>query len=249
MRFLLLVTFIAAAAAEAEPEADPYFYYGFGLPYAAHAAAAPAITYTLPKCTNNDGAVVPCAHPGYPYLYGGYGYYPFGLVPTAAAAAEEPAAVEEARKKRDADPEADPAVLATYSVVKNPLPALYHGLGHALPYTAGLPYAHAGLTYAGLPYAGLPYAHGYAGYGYGYPLLHAVAAPATDEAAVEEARKKREAEPEADPWLYYSGGLGHGYGYGYAGYGYPYTYGHYPYAYTGVGCRNYLGAAVPCAGR
>lgn len=252
MKLLLLVTFIAAAAAEAEPEADPYFYYGHtGWPYAyaGYAAAAPLTytlpTYTAPACKNNEGAAVPCAHPyaygHYPYLYG---YYPYGLLPAAAAAAEEPAAVEEARKKRDAD--ADPAVLATYSHVTNPSPTIYHGLhgvGHALPltYAAGLPYTH-GYGYGGYD-LGL---HGL-GYGYGWPLLHhaAVAAPAED--AVEEARKKRDAEPEADPWLYYSGALGYGYGYGHAGYGYPYTYGHYPYAYfSGAGCRNYLGAAVPC---
>jgi len=256
MKLLLLVTFIAAAAAEAEPEADPYFYYGYGgwpyagLGYAGHYGygghygyagyagltyTLPKVTYTAPACTNNDGAAVPCAHP-----YGwAYGYYPYGLHVAAAPAADE-AAVEEARKKRDAD--ADPAVLATYSHVTNPSPTIYHGLPHALPLTyAGLPYAH-GFGY-GLGLHGL-------GYGYGWPLLHhaAVAAPAED--AVEEARKKRDAdaEPEADPWLYYSGGLGYGYGYGYAGYGYPYTYGHYPYAYhAGAGCRNYLGAAVPCA--
>merc|ERR1719334_1678118 len=77
----------------------------------------------------------------------------------------------------------------------------------------------------------------------------AAAAPAAAEApAVEEAeRKKRDAEaepeaeadPEADPWLLYGH---HGLYGGYYGYGY-----HHPVAYHLAGCRNYLGALVPCA--
>merc|ERR1712004_369128 len=56
--------------------------------------------------------------------------------------------------------------------------------------------------------------------------------------AAAEKRKKREAEPEAeaeaDPWLLYSGYYGHP--------------GYYGYGYHG-GCRNNLGALVPCAGK
>merc|ERR1712193_497462 len=55
-------------------------------------------------------------------------------------------------------------------------------------------------------------------------------------------KKKREpeaeAEAEADPWLLYSGYYGHP---GYYGYG-------YGLGYYG-GCRNNLGALVPCAGK
>merc|ERR1719412_3025630 len=97
----------------------------------------------------------------------------------------------------------------------------------------------------------------------GYPYLFAAAPSAEADAGVEEARKKREAEPEADPYYFY----GHG---GYAGYGglipttsgglvpsggplvpgyaayaaWPYGYAHYGYA---AGCRNNAGALVPCA--
>merc|ERR1711876_142030 len=79
-----------------------------------------------------------------------------------------------------------------------------------------------------------PYGYGY-GYGYGlhHPLL--VAAPAAaEEAAVTDARKKREADPEAeaDPAVLYSGYYG-GYG-GYAGRGYyGYGLGGLGYAYYG----------------
>merc|ERR1712080_25517 len=67
------------------------------------------------------------------------------------------------------------------------------------------------------------YAHPYAHWGYGLPLL---AKPAEEAAAVD-ARKKREADPEA--WYYGHYGYGH-LGYGYGGYyGYPY----YGYGYYG----------------
>jgi len=71
------------------------------------------------------------------------------------------------------------------------------------------------------------YAHPYAHWGYGLPLL---AKPAEEAAAVD-ARKKREAEAEADPEAWYYGHYGYGHlGYGYGGYyGYPY----YGYGYYG----------------
>jgi len=209
MKVLLLVTLVAAASSSASPG----FAYHTGLPWYPYAVHAPlAVTYALPAgCTNNLGHLVPCALP-----------------------AAEDSAVEEARKKR----EADPAVLATTTRVVSPVRTLlpYHGLG-----------------YLGAPAVyGLGYSHGFLGYGgyLGYPLgLHAVTPAATSEdGAVEEARKKREAE--ADPYYFYghhgyAGYAGYGYGHGYAYAGWPYTYGHYTYAHHG--CRNYLGALVPCA--
>merc|ERR1719430_1353657 len=99
MKFLLLIAAIASVRAEA----DPAFTYatGYHLPYTYAAAAAPVVTYAhtplvytaAAGCQNEAGAVVPCAHGG---------VVPFGVVPAAAAAAEEPA-VEEARKKREAE--------------------------------------------------------------------------------------------------------------------------------------------------
>merc|ERR1712158_243111 len=84
-----------------------------------------------------------------------------------------------------------------------------------------------------------PYGYGY-GYGYGlhHPLL--VAAPAaTEEAAVTDARKKRETEAEADPAVLYSGYYGHPYAYGYGLGGYYGGYGGYAgrgyYGYGGLG--------------
>merc|ERR1712193_360207 len=63
-----------------------------------------------------------------------------------------------------------------------------------------------------------------------------------------EAEPEAEAEAEADPWLLYSGYYGHP---GYYGYGYGLGYGwggYYGLGYYG-GCRNNLGALVPCAGK
>merc|ERR1712002_419799 len=216
MKLLLLVTFLAGAYAEAEPEADPYLLYGghfgygghygyagyaglgyaygaYGYPYA-HAYAA------VKPCTNNAGAAVPCAlgyHGGLAYGYG----WPYLLPAAAAAPAEDGAAVEEARKKRDAD--ADPAVLATSTLVKTITPLIHNA-----------PVRPVVATYAGL-------------HGYGHGLY---------------GRKKREAEAEADPYLLYGAGL-YGYGLGHYGYAYP----HITYT-AAAGCRNYLGAVVPCAG-
>ena len=186
----------AVGLTHAEPEADPAFAYSIGAPLVyTHHAIAPVVTYAAAGCRNVAGALVPCAHGSLPYVT-----LPGVPAPAAEVSAEEPA-VEEARKKREA--EADPAVLYSTSVIKNPAPTVYHA-----PLTYYAPYAYTH-----------PYAYGSILYG----------------------RKKREAEAEADaeadPWLVY---------------GYPYAYSHafyHPYAYHAAGCRNYLGALVPCAGR
>merc|ERR1711997_423221 len=77
---------------------------------------------------------------------------------------------------------------------------------------------------------------------FGYVPVAAATAPAEAAPAVEAERKKREAEPtaeaeadpEANPWLYYSGLYGH-HGYGYGGYHYaPLTYSYAPYTYSHV---------------
>merc|ERR1711992_211686 len=222
MKFLLVL----AVAAYVKAEADPAFVYSTAgviqhvLPYAAY-----PYVHAVPLaagCTNNDGAVVPCAH---------------GLVaPVVAAAAAAPAAAT-AEADAEADPEADPWLF--YS-------GLYgHGYGYHgyapfaysyAPYTYSHVYSHYGLPYAyygkrsadaepeadaeadpallyshygypyscgyGYRYAGLPYAH--------YPYAY---------------YGKRSAD--ADPYLLY-GGYYRPYAY-HAGY-YPYSYG-YPYAY------------------
>jgi len=124
----LLLVLAAAGLSCAAPEADPAFAYSIGhhpLVY------THPVTYTVPTVAYH------------PYAYG----YPYGgLLPIAAPAAEaaEEPAVEEARKKR----EADPAVIGAYSTIKNPSPTIYHNVP-ALRYYA--PYAHH-LGYGGLVY-------------------------------------------------------------------------------------------------
>jgi len=170
---------------------------------------------------------------GYPYrgYYGYGGYYGHGYGYGYYG-----------RKKR----EADPAVVATTHAAPAVIPHLGYALGapylhHAVPHTYTVAHKDAVVTpgkvdvtvatapvvYAGHYGYGLPYAH----WGYGLPLL---AKPAEEPAAVD-ARKKREAESEADPeaWYYghYGYGLGYGHHLGYGGYyggyyGYPgYYYG------------------------
>jgi len=273
MKFLLVVVLLAGVQAEAEPEADPQV-----LLYGAVGAVPhiPTVKVVETKPAEVKSTVVPYAlgyHGlgyGYPYTgltytglgYNGLGYWPYGLLPAVTpAAAEEAPAVEAERKKREAEAEADPEAD----------PWLYYsGLHHPLVYTApvtttvkaapvktytystlGYPYGY-GLGYGGLGYAGLGY-HGYLGY-HGLPyLVPATAAKEEDAPAVEAERKKREADPEADPAVLASysrlltaptplihapttytiptvahgvyAGYGYGYGLGAYGYGYPYAYG------------------------
>merc|ERR1712193_599010 len=91
MKFLLVL----AVAAYAKAEADPGFAYHVGpLTYAHYPVAAyhPPLVYTAAAgCTNNGGALVPCAHGVLPAL-------PYGVVAAAPAAEAE----------AEADPEADP---------------------------------------------------------------------------------------------------------------------------------------------
>merc|ERR1712002_1127647 len=93
MKFLLVLAVVAYVKAEA----DPAFVYSTAgvIPHVLPYAAYPYV-HAVPLaagCTNNDGAVVPCAH---------------GLVaPVVAAAAAAPAAAT-AEADAEADPEADP---------------------------------------------------------------------------------------------------------------------------------------------
>merc|ERR1711862_280125 len=101
----------------------------------------------------------------------------------------------------------------------------------------------------------VPCAHGVAPGSAIYAMADAptvAAAPAAapqEEAVVSVEKRDAEADAEADPAAWYYGYYGHPYRhhYGYAGY-YGY-YGHPYYGYGGVGCRNNLGALVPCAGK
>jgi len=145
--------------AEAEPEADPYYLYHHPLTY-----TYPVVKPVVKKVVETTPVVSYTSHPDlyHPYTYGhfGYGfpyaYHPF-VVTKPAEAAEEPA-VESERKRREA--EADPAVLASYTKINNPLPALR--TAYALPtYPHGVyttyPFARAGVYAAGYGY---PYVYG-----------------------------------------------------------------------------------------
>merc|ERR1719290_568840 len=137
--------------AEADPEADPY-YLTYGLHgYRLHHP----LVYTAPVVKSEDKTVevkVPAVTYTYrhalPYTYGyhgypyTYGYYPHIVTKPVEAEAE---AVEAERKKREA--EADPAVLAAYSRVVNPVVTRTYTYG--TPYVYGAhPYAHYGYPYA-----------------------------------------------------------------------------------------------------
>merc|ERR1712106_564361 len=138
--------------------------------------------------------------------------------------------------KREAEAEADPALLyGAYGYAGHGYAGQgYAGLGYAG--LAGYPYAAHGLGYAG--YAGDPYAAGYAAHSPSASTHIAGLAPAAipaiaggyagagryvaNSAGVVHVAK-REAEAEADPALLYGayGYAGHGYaGHGYAGLGY-----------------------------
>merc|ERR1711962_848525 len=65
-----------------------------------------------------------------------------------------------------------------------------------------------------------------------------------------EARKKRDADAEADAAVLYAGYPGYyGHGFGYAGYPFGAYAGYYGHPYSlGYGCHNVAGVPVPCAG-
>merc|ERR1712179_598356 len=178
MKFLLVL----AVAAYAKAEADPGFAYHVGHPltYAHHYPLAyhhtPLVYTAAAGCTNNEGALVPCAHGVLPTLP----YY--GVLPAVAAA---PAA------------EADPwyAYYAAHPYAYGGYGGYYapHAYSYA-PYTYSHVYSHYGLphhfgyygkreataeptadpeadpeadpwlSYYGLGYAGHPYGYGYHAY-------------------------------------------------------------------------------------
>jgi len=148
------------AEAEADPEADPYYLtyglhhpytYGLHYPYVKPVVKtvevkAPAVTYAYNHLPYTYGY-----HGVYPYSYG---YHPYFV--TKPVEAEEPA-VEAERKKREA--EADPAILASSTVVKTPLTYTYPTYTHALTYGAYHPYTTHGV------YSGYGYPYAYYGLG------------------------------------------------------------------------------------
>merc|ERR1711953_1017369 len=203
--------------------------------------------YANNACRNHLGELVPCALPS----VAGQSVYAYNAVPNtgfvqAAAgvaaipsqvpdemppAPEAPAAPVKAKREAEADADASPDANAEAD------PYYYPGsFGAYHPY-----------YYGGYPY-GHTYGHGYgnrsaeaepeANYGYGHPYGHPYGH------TYGHTYGKRYAD--ADPAVYF----GHNYA-GYYGSYLPYYYGAYhanPYYHAAVGCRNSLGALVPCAG-
>merc|ERR1712042_248448 len=83
---------------------------------------------------------------------------------------------------------------------------------------------------------------------FGYPYAGYAANPLPC-LAEGEARKKRDADAEADAAVLYSGYPGYyGHGFGYAGYPFGAYAGYYGHPYSlGYGCHNVAGVPVPCA--
>merc|ERR1711931_432142 len=239
MKFLLVIALAAYAQAEAEAEADPAFAYSVGTPlvYAGLPLVQAAPVEVKEAAEKTETAPVVVSYAGLPLTYtlaaqpvgcqnndgvtvpcNGGVYAPY-LVPAVAAPVAEAKddGVVKAKREAGAEPEADSEA--------DP---------EADPWYYYSTYAHAPHAY-GYGY-GLGYYGGYHGLGYfGRKKREAEAEP---EATAE-------ADPEADPWLYYYGGyVPHTYTYSL-----PYTYAayHHPLVYVTGGCRNYLGAVVPCA--
>merc|ERR1712168_283752 len=188
MKFLLVL----AVAAYAKAEADPGFAYHVGHPitYAHHYPLAyhhTPLVYAAAAagCTNNEGALVPCAHGVLPTLP----YY--GVLPAEADA--------------EADPEADPwyAYYAAHPYAYGGYGGYYapHAYSYA-PYTYSHVYSHYGLphhfgyygkreataeptadpeadpeadpwySYYGVGYAGHPYGYGYHAYSGYFPYAY-----------------------------------------------------------------------------
>merc|ERR1712002_479090 len=224
MKFLLVLA--VAAYAKAEAEADPGFVYSVGAhyPLAYTYAAAHPLVYTHHTPLVYTVPAAGCQNSEGAVVPCAHGVLPFVAAPVAPAAeaADAAPAVEAERKKREA--EAEPEAAADPEAD----PWLYYSrlYGHG--------YHYAPLTYSYAPYT---YSHVYNHYG----LRH------LGYYGKREAEPEATADPEADPWLYYSSGV-----YGHHGYHYaPFTYAayHHPLTYFVGGCRNNQGALVPCAGK
>merc|ERR1711874_192087 len=130
----------------------------------------------------------------------------------------------------------------------------YYPFGHYAP-TVGYPFTHHTLptTHHVLPavsYSGCRNVHGaLVPCAFPTPFLTAVAAPAAAVEPVAEAPEEEAADADADPYLLYGYGAHHAYPYHHVpylglglGHHLPYLHGYYAH----TGCKNYLGATVPC---
>merc|ERR1739844_546011 len=226
MKILLVIALFGAVQAES----DPGFFYHTGVPLV-YTHPHPVV-YANNVCTNEAGAVVPCANPVAP-ASGIYSFAdaPAGLVPVVGAAAAPAAEAE------------GDAVVSVEKRSADPSPWGYYGWGWGWPRGGGYLAKPASIANIDYGKTGIKY------------LKKREAEPEA------EADADADADAAADAWYgYYGHGYGHyGYGYGYAS---PYYYGGYAgyrgYGYYGLGygyagyyggCRNGYGAPVPCAGK
>merc|ERR1712055_439626 len=169
MKLLLVVALVAGAHADADPQ---LLLAGYPLVYGAyHVVHTPVVKAVEVKPVTYAGHI-------YPYVFG-HGLPLTGAAP--AAVEEEAPAVESERKKREAEPEADP----------NADP-LYLTYGYHAPVTYTAPVVKPVEVKTPVVYNSL--VHPYT-YGYGYP--HLVAAKPSEEPAVESERKRRGADADA----------------------------------------------------
>merc|ERR1711868_11944 len=171
-KFALVVCFAAAVSAEADADAF-YGVYGYGAvgayPYATYAYAAPsAYAQVSPSASLTTVGLAQASLPAIAGGYAGAGRYVANSAGVVHVA------------KREAEAEADPALLyRTYGYAGYPYAGVY-GVYAGYPYTYGYygkrsaeaePEADAALlygAYAGYPYAYGAYSYGAYPYGYGY---------------------------------------------------------------------------------
>merc|ERR1711953_251506 len=272
MRSLLVVALFAVA------RGNPQFVYTVGqhrYPYvftnghsASYSTPSQPLSYVRPQlyannaCRNRLGELVPCALPS----VAGQSVYAYNAVPNtgfvqAAAgvaaipsqvpdemppAPEAPAAPVKAKREAEADADASPDANAEADPYYYPGSfGAYHPYCYG-GYAYGYPYSRYGFRYFGKRSAEAEPEANYGAYGYGHPYGHPYGHTYGHGYGKRSAEAEPEAKADADPAVYF----GHNYA-GYYGSYLPYYYGAYhanPYYHAAVGCRNSLGALVPCAG-
>lgn len=146
------------------------------------------------------------------------------------------------------------------------VPLVHHTTAYSAPLVYSNPVVHHSVVHNVVPYqlSGCTNVHGQAvpcnlagGYAVvkpammaAQPEMKAEEAPMekeempAEEAAAVVSVEKRDAEAEADPFYFYSRHFAVPY-YGHHPYHHAFNYGYFPYVYGG--CRNNMGALVPCA--
>merc|ERR1711884_19722 len=237
---------------------------------ASYSTPSQPLSYVRPQlyannaCRNHLGELVPCALPS----VAGQSVYAYNAVPNtgfvqAAAgvaaipsqvpdemppAPEAPAAPVKAKREAEADADASPDANAEADPYYYPGAfGAYHPYYYG-GYAYGYPYSKYGFRYFGKRSAEAEPEANYGAYGYGHPYGHSYGHTYGHAYGKRSAEAEPEAKADADPAVFF----GHNYA-GYYGSYLPYYYGAYHanpyYHHAAVGCRNSLGALVPCAGK